>query len=109
MSGQQARKPKKRFIIVFYGDEGPQKTSVVEATTAKKALAEYFSKSGAGQLSTIRNATKAFEEKTFRILQDGDLIRQINAISDKTALAWFAKELNLKTSFVEEHFTFEEV
>ncbi|MBT4849464.1 hypothetical protein HON36_01290 [Candidatus Parcubacteria bacterium] len=109
MSGQQARKPKKRFVIVFYGDEGPQKVSIVEATTSNKALAEYFFKSGAGQLDTIRNRTRAKEEKTFNVLQDGDVIRQINAIDAKTALAWFAKELNLKRFFVEEHFTFEEV
>lgn len=106
MSGQQ-KEAKARFIIVFYGDEGPEKVTTIEAPSDTKALKAYFDKSGAGQLSLIRNRTRAKPELTFNIIQDGELIRQIKAIDKKTALSWYAKELNLRRSFVEQHFTFE--
>ena len=109
MSDKQARKLKKRFIIVFYGDEGPQKTTIVEAVSAKQALAQYFFKSGAGQLDSIRNRTRALEEKTFNIIQDGKPIHQIQAVSIETALAWFAQNLNLTISFVKNHCIAEEI
>ncbi|MBT6690989.1 hypothetical protein HOB10_01495 [Candidatus Parcubacteria bacterium] len=56
---------KKKFDILFNGDDGAKKVGSAEATTAQGAVKEYCRRSGAAQLSCVcrRLTAKETEEK----------------------------------------------